>query len=89
MAGNNGGARPGAGRKPTGVKTKCYTVTLPLDEAQVLEDHAEELDISVNKYLRQLIQKAGKYSKVSLPKNKSDKDQEEKTYVVKNHKRSR
>lgn len=89
MAGNNGGARPGAGRKPTGVKTKCYTVTLPLDEAQVLEDHAEELDISVNKYLRQLIQKAGKYSKVSLPKNKSDKDQEEKTYVVKHHKRSR
>ena len=49
MAGNNGGARPGAGRKPTGAKTKCYTVTLPLDEAQVLEDHAEELDISVNK----------------------------------------
>ena len=89
MAGNNGGARPGAGRKPTGVKTKCYTVTLPLEEAKVLEDHAEQLNISVNKYLRELIQKAGKYSKVSLPKNKSNKDQEEKPYVVKSHKKSR
>lgn len=89
MAGNNGGARPGAGRKPTGAKTKCYTVTLPLEEAELLEKHAAQLDISVNKYLRELIQKAGKYSKVSLPKNQSNKDQEEKPYAVKSHKKSR
>ena len=28
-----GGARPGSGRKPTGAKTKHYTVNLPIEEA--------------------------------------------------------
>lgn len=66
MAGKNGGARPGAGRKPTGVKTKCYTVTLPIEEAELLEKHAEQLNMSVNKYLRELIKKGGKYSTESF-----------------------
>ena len=61
MAGNNGGARPGAGRKPTGAKTKCYTVTLPLEEAELLEKHAAEVGLSVNKYLRELIRQGGQY----------------------------
>lgn len=66
MAGKNGGSRPGAGRKPTGVKTKCYTVTLPIEEAELLEKHAEQLNMSVNKYLRELIKKGGKYSTESF-----------------------
>ena len=49
MAGKNGGARPGAGRKPTGVKTKCYTVTLPIEEAELLEKHAAQKNTTVNK----------------------------------------
>ncbi len=61
MAGKNGGARPGAGRKATGAKTKCYTVTLPLEDAMLLEKRAEEMGMTVNKYLRNLIQQSGQY----------------------------
>ena len=61
MAGKNGGARPGAGRKPTGVKTKCYTVTLPIEEAELLEKHAAQNSLTVNKYIRELIRKGGQY----------------------------
>lgn len=66
MAGKNGGARPGAGRKPTGKKTKCYTVTLPMEEAEELERRAAQYGKSINKYLRDLIQKGGQYGAVSL-----------------------
>lgn len=55
MAGKNGGARPGAGRKPIGVKTKCYTVTLPIEEAELLEKHAAQMNTTVKKYIRDLI----------------------------------
>ncbi len=66
MAGKNGGARPGAGRKATGAKTKCYTVTLPLEEAIYLENRADRLGMSVNKYLRHIIQKSGQYRIVDM-----------------------
>lgn len=62
MAGKNGGARPGAGRKPTGVKTKCYTVTLPIEEAELLEKHAAQNNTTVNKYIRDLIRQGGQYT---------------------------
>ena len=66
MAGKNGGARPGAGRKPTGTKTKCYTVTLPIEEAELLEKHAAQCNMSVNKYLRELIRRGGQYQTESF-----------------------
>ena len=47
-----GGARPGSGRKATGAKTKHYTVNLPIEEAELLEKHAAQCNMSVNKYLR-------------------------------------
>lgn len=56
-----GGARPGSGRKPTGAKTKHYTVNLPIKEAELLEKHAAEVGLSVNKYLRELIRQGGQY----------------------------
>ena len=56
-----GGARPGSGRKPTGAKTKHYTVNLPIEEAELLEKHAAQCNMSVNKYLRELIRRGGQY----------------------------
>lgn len=56
-----GGARPGSGRKATGAKTKHYTVNLPIEEAELLEKHAAERGMSVNKYLRELIRQGGQY----------------------------
>ena len=56
-----GGARPGSGRKATGAKTKHYTVNLPIEEAELLEKHAAQCNLSVNKYLRELIRKGGQY----------------------------
>ena len=72
MAGKNGGARPGAGRKPTGAKTKCYTITLPLEEALALEKRARELNKSVNKYLRDIIEASGQYLNVNTGNNHVD-----------------
>ena len=85
MAGKNGGARPGAGRKPTGVKTKCYTVTLPIEEAELLEKHAAQKNTTVNKYIRNLIREGGKYNNVFIPEELAlgkVPDQEEPDYVV-------
>lgn len=56
-----GGARPGSGRKATGAKTKHYTVNLPIEEAELLEKHAAQCNMSVNKYLRELIRRGGQY----------------------------
>ena len=61
-----GGARPGSGRKPTGAKTKHYTVNLPIEEAELLEKHAAERGMSVNKYLRELIRQVGQYGNVHI-----------------------
>ena len=61
-----GGARPGSGRKPTGAKTKHYTVNLPIEEAELLEKHAAERGMSVNKYLRELIRQGGQYGNVYI-----------------------
>lgn len=66
MAGKNGGARPGAGRKATGAKTKCYTITLPIEEAEELEKRAAQLNKSINKYLRDIIEASGQYGNVSV-----------------------
>lgn len=66
MAGKNGGARPGAGRKATGAKTKCYTITLPIEEAEELEKRAIQLNKSINKYLRDIIEASGQYGNVSV-----------------------
>ncbi len=83
MAGKNGGARPGAGRKPTGAKTKCYTVTLPIEEAELLEKHAEQMGLSINKYLRQLIQRGGQYGNFSFgDKFVDDAAEESKAYDI-------
>ena len=56
-----GGARPGSGRKATGAKTKHYTVKHPIEEAELLEKHAAQCNMSVNKYLRELIRRGGQY----------------------------
>lgn len=64
--GKRGGAREGAGRPVTGTKTKCYTITLPLDEALALEKRAIECGKSVNKYIRDIILKSGQYENVGL-----------------------
>ena len=58
----HGGAREGAGRPATGVKTKCYTVTLPIDEAEVLEKNASICGETVNRYLRDMIREGVKYT---------------------------
>jgi len=76
MAGQNGGARPGAGRKPTGAKTKCYTITLSLDEALDLEKRAEQCGLSVNKYLRQIIRSSGLYGNVGIGEQHVDDSNE-------------
>lgn len=67
--GKRGGAREGAGRPVTGVKTKCYTITLPLDEAMALEKRAKETGKSVNKYIRDMILSGGQYGNVNLYQN--------------------
>ena len=72
MAGKNGGARPGAGRKATGAKTKCYTITLPIEEAEELEKRAAQLNKSINKYLRDIIEASGQYGNVSVEGKKVD-----------------
>ena len=64
MAGKNGGARPGAGRKPTGSKTKSYTVTMPQELAEQLEKAASQNGKTVNKYILDLIKNGQKYSNV-------------------------
>ena len=69
MAGKNGGVRPGAGR-PKGVKTKCYTVTLPIEEAEELEKRAVQLGKTVSRYLRDIIEASGQYGNVGLISNK-------------------
>ena len=61
-----GGARPGSGRKATGAKTKHYTVNLPIEEAELLEKHAAQCNMSVNKYLRELIRRGGQYGNVHI-----------------------
>lgn len=60
-----GGAREGAGRPATGAKTKCYTITLPIEDAELLEERAAQLHESVNKYLRDIIKSSAIYSNVS------------------------
>ncbi len=72
MAGKNGGARPGAGRKATGAKTKCYTITLPIEEAEELEKRAAQLNKSINRYLRDIIEASGQYGNVSIAGKKVD-----------------
>ncbi len=66
MAGKNGGARPGAGRKPTGSKTKSYTVTMPQELADQLEKAAAQNGKTVNKYILDLIKNGQMYSNVHL-----------------------
>lgn len=61
-----GGAREGAGRKATGSKTRHYTVNLPIEVAEMLEKQAEQNNMSINKYLRHLIEIGGKYNNVSI-----------------------
>ena len=56
-----GGPRPNSGRPKTGEKTKCYTLTLPLNEAEDFEKRAQELNLSVNKYLKHLVEIGSKY----------------------------
>lgn len=80
-----GGARPGSGRKATGSKTKHYTVNLPIEEAELLEKHAAELGMSVNKYLRELIRQGGQYGNLSVSETVSKYNvDEEVSYDIRN-----
>lgn len=47
----NNGARKGAGRKPTGKKTKCVFLTLTLEQAEKLYQDAEHADMTVSQYV--------------------------------------
>lgn len=53
-----GGKRLGAGRKATGFKTRCFTVTLPLEIADGIIDKAKELNTTPSKIMRQYITKS-------------------------------
>lgn len=46
-----GGARPGAGRKATGKNTKCITLTLSIEQAEVLQKDAKAQGLSVSQYI--------------------------------------
>lgn len=65
-----GGARPGSGRKKTGLQTKHYTINLPLDIAEAMEKRAAEQKKTVNRYLRDIIEASGQYGNVGLISNK-------------------
>lgn len=69
---NRGGARPGSGRKKTGLKTKNYTIHLPVDLAEKMEIRAAQLNITVNRYLRNIIESSGKYSNVNVQSKLAD-----------------
>lgn len=63
---NRGGARAGSGRKKTGLMTKNYTIHLPLDIAEEMEKRAAQLDKTVNRYLRDIIEASGQYGNVGI-----------------------
>lgn len=67
-----GGARKGAGRKPTGKKTKCVFLTLTLEQAEKLYKDAEHADMTVSQYVvkRCLLPVSEKEEKVIKPKKK-------------------
>lgn len=47
--GNWGGARKGAGRKPTGSNTETITLTLTKEQAALLKQYAEEAGMTVSR----------------------------------------
>jgi len=63
---NRGGARAGSGRKKTGLLTKNYTIHLPLDVAEEMEKRAAQLNKTVNRYLRDIIEASGQYGNVCV-----------------------
>lgn len=67
-----GGARKGAGRKPTGKKTKCVFLTLTLEQAEKLYQDAEHADMTVSQYVvkRCLLPVSEKQEKVYKPRKK-------------------
>ena len=73
----HGGARPGAGRKKTGLKTKNYTIHLPLDIADEMEKRAAGMNKTVNRYIRDIIELSGKYSNVSLEAKNKENNRDE------------
>ena len=46
-----GGARPGSGRKATGRKTKCLTITLTEEQAEVLQEKAKYAHLTVSQFI--------------------------------------
>lgn len=48
---NWGGARKGAGRKPTGKKTKFITLTLSIEQAEELKRRADSVDMTVSRFI--------------------------------------
>lgn len=63
---NRGGARAGSGRKKTGLLTKNYTIHLPLDVAEEMEKRAAQLNKTVNRYLRDIIEASGQYGNICI-----------------------
>ncbi|MCQ2242340.1 hypothetical protein [Treponema sp.] len=82
----HGGARAGSGRKKTGLMTKSYTIHLPLDVAEEMETRASQLNKTVNRYLRDIIEASGQYGNVNLnDKLAASQESKEGTYVVDSH----
>ena len=50
-SGNWGGARVGAGRKPTGLGTETFTICLSILQSEELKRRAKEANLTVSKYL--------------------------------------
>ncbi len=50
---NWGGKREGAGRKPTGKRTKNLTVTLPDYQIEAIKERASEKGLTPSKYIAQ------------------------------------
>ena len=64
----HGGARKGSGRKATGKKTKCITLTLTTEQAEVLQSEAKYAGLSVSQYIVKELHLPDKYVEKAVTK---------------------
>lgn len=57
----HGGARKGSGRKATGRKTKCITLTLTTEQAEVLQSEAKYAGLTISQYIVKELHLPDKY----------------------------
>ncbi len=52
---NWGGRRKGSGRKATGKKTATLSITLPIEEVELLKKYAKDSKLSVSKFISKVL----------------------------------